>query len=180
LRRATALPIAVIPVVAVLAAAALAVDTAAACNPEAPVHPVLDDQPYDSLARKVLATQAGTIVIARLLTRMDLNFQGEAGALGSPHPVYQFDIREGWKQPRPRRLTIDGYWIPCDLKLEPGAWFLMFLEGDRPLYIHPAADSPEGLNDLGDIEWFYTQGGELMRPDLVEDVPQSERGSGSP
>ena len=102
MRPATALLTAVVSVVAV---AAMAANTAAACNPEAPVHPVLDDQPYDSLARKVLGTQAGTIVIARLLTRMDLSFEGDAGALGSPQPVYQFDIREGWKQPRPRRLT---------------------------------------------------------------------------
>lgn len=173
--RATALPIAVIPVAAVLAMAAISANTAAACNPEALVHPVLEDQPYDSLARKVLATQAGTIVIARMLTRMDLSFEGEPGAPGGPQPVYQFDIREGWKQPRPRRLTLDGYWVPCDLELEPGAWFLMFLEGDRPLYIHPAGDAAAGLDELGDIEWFYTHGGELVRPDLVEDVPQSER-----
>lgn len=172
MRRARALPTAVIGVVAVTAMAA---SPAAACNPEAPVHPVLQDQPYDSLARKVLGTQAGTIVIARLLTRMDLSFQGEPGAPGGLQAVYQFDVREGWKRPRPRRLTLDGYWISCSLDLEPGAWFLMFLEGDRPLYIHSADDPAAGLDELGDIDWFYTQGGELVRPDLVEDVPQSER-----
>jgi hypothetical protein len=172
LRRATG-PL--IPLIGVLAVTAMAASPATACNPEAPVHPVLRDQPYDSLARKVLSTQAGSIVIARLLTRMDLRFEGDADESRRPQPVYQFDIREGWKQPRPRRLTLDGYWIPCDLAMEPGAWFLMFLEGDRPLHIHSADDPDAGLDELGDIDWFYTQGGELVRPDLVEDVPQSDR-----
>ncbi len=154
---------------------ALAAGSAAACNPDAPVHPVLQDQPYDSIARKVLALQAETIVIARVLTQMDLTFEGADGDDRSSLPTYQFDVREGWKQIRSRRLTVDGYWIPCDLVVTPGSWFLMFLDGDRPLYLRSADDAQADLDALGDIEWFYTQGGELVRPDLVEAVPQSHQ-----
>ena len=138
------------------------------------MHPVLQEQPYDSIARKVLRLQADTIVIARVLTQVDLTFEG-ADDDRSSLPTYLFDVREGWKQIRPRRLTVDGYWVACDLALTPGSWFLMFLDGDRPLYLRSADDAQADLDALGDIEWFYTHGGELVRPELVDDVPQSHQ-----
>lgn len=155
---------------------AIAAGSAVACNPDAPVHPVLQEQPYDSIARKVLTLQAETIVIARLLTQVDLTFESADAGDRSSLPTYQFDVREGWKKIRSRRLTVDGYWVPCELALKPGGWFLIFLDGDRPLYLRSADNTQAGLDALGDIEWFYTHGGELVRPELVDDVPQSRQG----
>lgn len=139
------------------------------------MHPVLQDQSYDSIARKVLTLQADSIVIARVLTQVDLTFEKAGDDDRSSLPTYLFDVREGWKQIRSRRLTVDGYWVPCDLALTPGSWFLMFLDGDRPLYLRSADDAQADLDALGDIEWFYTHGGELVRPELIDDVPQSQQ-----
>ena len=162
-----------------LAAALASLATPAiACNPNAPVPPVLEEHAYDDVARKVLMTQAGTIAMARLLTRVDLLFESDGPSASAELPTYQFDVKDGWKAPGPRRLSLDGHWISCDLDLKPGAWFLIFLQGEWPLYIRPAEDSSVDLQILGEIQWFYTQGGELVLPELVEDVPQSPRVTG--
>ncbi|MGB5210813.1 MAG: hypothetical protein WBN31_11620 [Gammaproteobacteria bacterium] len=159
-----------------MAAAILSPTTSAvACNPDAPLPPVLEDHAYDDLARKVLMTQAGTIAMARLLTRVDLVFESDGPVARAEMPVYQFDVKDGWKAPGPRRLSLDGHWVSCDLDLKPGAWFLIFLQGDWPLYIRPADDASVDLQILGEIQWFYTRSGELVLPELVEDVPQSPR-----
>jgi hypothetical protein len=162
-----------------LLATALASHAAPAigCNPNAPVPPVLEDHAYDDVARKVLMTQAGTIAMARLLTRVDLLFESDGPTGSAELPTYQFDVKDGWKAPGPRRLSLDGHWISCDLDLKPGAWFLIFLQGDWPLYIRPAEDSSVDLQILGEIQWFYTPSGQLILPELVEDVPQSPRGT---
>jgi len=162
-----------------LLAAALAghATPAIGCNPNAPVPPVLEEHAYDDVARKVLMTQAGTIAMARLLTRVDLLFESDGTTASAEQPTYQFDVKDGWKAPGPRRLSLDGHWVSCDLDLKPGAWFLIFLQGDWPLYIRPAEDSTVDLQILGEIQWFYTPSGQLILPELVEDVPQSPRGT---
>jgi hypothetical protein len=139
---------------------------AAACNTDAPVHPILQGHDYDAVAREALSRDATTIAVARFRGRLDLLLEGDSGQDRREFPAYVFELREGWKTPLPARLTVDGYWIPCDLPLRGGAFFLMFLQGSTPLHVLDAIGAESELAALGDIQWFYTQGRELMRPDV--------------
>lgn len=143
---------------------------AVACNDDAPVHPILQGHEYDELARTALSRDATTIAVARFSSRLDLVFEAGQDQGSKQNPVYVFELREGWKAPLPARLSVDGYWISCDLSLQPGAYVIMFLDGSTPLYVMDTVGAEVELAALGDIEWFYTQGGELVRPELIEDT----------
>jgi hypothetical protein len=145
---------------------ALAVGAPAlACNPTPPVPPVLEGYAYDDTARRLLLETAPGIAVARFNRRMDLSIGG-----GSNQPDYVFEVSEGWGRVAPRRLVFGGYWISCELDLRPGGHYLLFLEGERPLYILPAELAAPEVEALGDIDWFYDQRGTLIRPELVNEV----------
>lgn len=134
------------------------------------MHPILQGHGYDELARAALERDATTIAVARFQGRLDLVFE-EAGAQGSrKNPVYVFELREGWKAPLPARLSVDGHWVSCELPLTAGSYFVMFLDGSTPLHVLDTVGNEAELAALGDIDWFYTQGGELIRPELVDEV----------
>lgn len=89
-----------------------------------------------------------------------------------------FEVSEGWGRVAPYRLLIGGYWIDCDLDLRPGAYYLLYLEGERPLYILPAEDAAPEVEAMGDLDWFYDQRGTLVRPELVREVGDEAAGEG--
>lgn len=145
---------------------------ALACNPTPPVPPVLEGYAYDETAREVLLEQSPGIAVARFSKRLDLTI-GDAAS----EPDYVFEVTEGWRRVAPRRLVIGGYWVDCELDLRPDGYYLLYLEGERPLYILRAeAAAPEVLA-LGDLDWFYDQRGTLIRPELVKDVGAAEPGN---
>jgi hypothetical protein len=138
---------------------------ALACNPTPPVPPVLEGYAYDDTARRLLLETAPGVAVARFSRRLDLSIGG-----ASDQPDYVFEVTEGWQRVPPRRLVIGGYWISCELDLRPGGHYLLFLEGERPLYILPAEAAAPEVEALGDVDWFYDQRGTLIRPELVNEV----------
>lgn len=145
------------------------VGPAAACNPTPPLHPILEGHAYDRMASEYLIRDANTIGIARYVGRVDI-FIEEKSADAETRVRYIFDLREGWKDPLPARLVIPGYWLSCDLPLREGGSYLIYLDGAVPLYILPAEKITLELETLGDLDWFYSQTGELKRPELVNEV----------
>lgn len=138
---------------------------ALACNPTAPVPPVLEGHEYDEVARTFLIGESPTIAVARFSGRLELTI-GDA----SQQSDYSFEVTEGWRKPPRRRLVLGGYWIPCELELSIGGHYLLYLEGERPLYILPAERAAPELTLLGDLDWFYDSHGTLIRPELVNEV----------
>ena len=122
-----------------------------------PLPPILQDHEYDELTRATLVRDATTIALARFRGRLDLVFEPGADSQSRQHPVYVFELREGWKTPLPIRLSLDGHWLSCDLPLHKGAQLLMFLDGSTPLYVMDALAADAELATLGDIDWIYTQ-----------------------
>ncbi len=118
---------------------------ALACNPTPPVPPVLEGYAYDDTARRLLLETAPGVAVARFSRRLDLSIAG-----ASDQPDYVFEVIEGWQRVAPRRLVIGGYWIDCELDLRPGGLYLLFLEGERPLYILPAEEVAPEVEALGD------------------------------
>jgi len=148
---------------------------ALACNPGAPVPPVLEGHEYDEVARKFLISESPTIAVARFNGQLELTI-GDA----SQQSDYSFEVTEGWRKPPRRRLILGGYWIPCELDLSIGGHYLLYLEGERPLYILPAERAAPELTVLGDLDWFYDSHGTLIRPELVNDVGEGAVGDESP
>ena len=142
-----------------------------ACNPAPPVPPILEGYEYDETARKLLLASSPGVAVARFSKRLDLTI-GDA----TSQPDYVFEVSEGWRRVAPYRLLIGGYWVDCDLGLRPGAYYLLYLEGERPLYILPAEDAAPEVQALGDLDWFYDQRGTLVRPELVNEVGEDEAG----
>jgi hypothetical protein len=79
-------------------------------------------------------------------------------------PGYVFEVLEGWKAETARRLTLGGYWLSCELTLEPGRVFLLFLDGDRLLHAVPAERLDFEFGLLGEADWFYDAAGRLHTP----------------
>lgn len=141
-----------------------------ACNPEPPVPPILEGHEYDDTAREYLARLASTVAVGRYSGKLDLQMQGDDTGT-SKLPDYLFELREGWKTPLRSRLVVPGYWVSCDLPLQRGAAYLFYLDGETPLFIIPAEWALDDLDTFGDLDWFYTASGQLIRPDIL---PQGE------
>jgi hypothetical protein len=141
----------------------------AACNPDPPLPPILEGHAYDRMAMEYLIRDAVTIGIARYVGRVDI-FMEEKSADPETRARYIFDLREGWKNPLPARLVVPGYWLSCELPLREGGSYLVYLDGAVLLYILPAERAATELGTLGDLDWFYSQTGELRRPELVNEV----------
>ena len=140
-----------------------------ACNPTPPVPPVLEGYTYDETARGLLLESAPGIAIARFSRRLDLSI-GEAAS----EPDYVFEVTEGWRRVAPRSLVIGGYWIDCELDLRRGGHYLLYLEGERPIYILRAEEASVEVATLGELDWFYDQSGNLVRPELVKEVGEDD------
>ena len=140
-----------------------------ACNPDPPVPPILEGHEYDHMAMEYLVRDSVTVALARYVGRVDLLIEGETADAGS-QARYVFKLTEGWKQPLPARLVVSGHWLSCELPLRVGGVYLMYLDGTVPLYILPAERAATELDTLGDLDWFYSQTGQLMRPELLQDL----------
>jgi hypothetical protein len=135
--------------------------TGAACSEQAPRPPILENAEYDATARSFLVRESSTIAVARFQRRLEMNF-------GEDFKVdYVFEIIEGWKAPLPRRLVVNGGRVPCDLPLVPGNPYLVYFEGERPLWFVPGVDLSEELLLLADLDWFYGPRGDLVTPSLI-------------
>jgi len=137
-----------------------------ACNPEPPVPPILEGHEYDDTAREYLTRLASTIAVGRYRGKLDLQLQDNGNRMANL-PDYLFDLREGWKSPLPARLVVPGYWVSCDLPLQKGAAYLFYLDGETPLFIVPAEWALDDLETFGDLDWFYSTSGQLIRPDIL-------------
>jgi hypothetical protein len=133
---------------------------AGACNPSPPVSPILQGYAYDQTAAEYLLRESRSVVAARLALRLDLELAEPAARV--PRADYVFDVLEGWQEVTPRRLTISGYWLSCELALRPGRVFLLYLEGERLLHAVPVEDIDFELALLGEPQWFYDAGGRLV------------------
>lgn len=155
--------------------AAVAWRSAGACNPEPPLPPILEGHEYDAMAREYLSRSATTIAIGRYLSKLDFVMEGDGGT-GRHQPDYVFELYQGWKAVLPTRLVVSGYWVSCQLQLSPGASYLFYLEGGTPSFIVPAEPSMTELETLGDLDWFYLPGGQLVTPEMLEGVGDDEPG----
>jgi hypothetical protein len=165
---------------AVLLGVTIGVRPLGACNPEPPLPPILEDHDYDAMARDYLIRESRSIALGRFVGKLEFRIQGP-GPGNREQPDYVFEISEGWKEVVPVRLVVPGYWVSCDLPLKEGASFLFYLQGSTPLFIIPAAKVREDLEFLGDLDWFYSRSGQLIRPDILpktEDEGQSGEPSG--
>lgn len=130
-----------------------------ACNPSPPRPPILEGYPYDLGAARVLVRDSASVVTARYSSPVELDLGGQR------RTSYVFEVLEGWKDVVPRRLTVDGYWIDCELALRPGAHYLLYLDGERVLFALPAESlGSDELDLLGDLTWYYGPAGNLVRP----------------
>ena len=130
-----------------------------ACNPAPPVPPILEGYAYDRVAAEALVRDAGSVVTARFKSTVDLDLGDGEGT-----KTYIFQVIEGWKAVQPRRVAIEGVWVPCDLALVRGSVWLLYLDGTRLLHAVPGQAVNEELAILGDVAWFYGPGGELVEP----------------
>ena len=150
----------------------------AACNPDPPRPPILEGQPYDEVARDFLLANAPTVAVLRLEGRMDLVFEHD-GPARADFGSYQFELVEGWGETLPARISVSGWWIPCEPGLVKGGHYLAYMEGRRPLYLVPAGEAGTEIERLGGVDWFYDVRGQLVRPELVDDVgAAAEDGNG--
>ncbi len=146
-------------ILAALAAAGPA--PVAACNDQFPRPPILEGAEYDDTARAFLVGESSTIAVARFQRRLDTDFGGERRV------DYVFEIIEGWKDPVPRRLVVSEQGVPCGLELAPGNPYLVYFDGQRPVWFVPGIDLSEELLLLADVDWFYGPRGELVTPSLI-------------
>lgn len=131
------------------------------CNPDPPRPPILEGHEYDVVAREYLARDATTIAIGRYVGKLDFIMEGDAGK-GTEQPDYVFDLYQGWKAELPARLVVPGYWVPCRLQLKRGASYLLYLDGETPLFMLAADPSMDELMAFGELDWFYQAGGQLV------------------
>jgi hypothetical protein len=136
---------------------------AAACNPHPPRPAILEGYTYDAMAAEFLQGEASSVVAARLSLRLDVELgeQGDSGA-GPSRADYVFEVLEGWQAETPRRLTIGGHWLSCELGLRAGRVFLLYLDGERLLHAVPAEQLDFELALLGEPDWFYDARGRLV------------------
>ena len=146
---------------------ALAFGPTLACNPEAPVPPIMEEQGYDRVAMEFLLKDVETVAVGRFSGRLDILVEG-AGSEG--YPSFVFELTDGWKKVAQRRQVISGYWIPCELEPQVGNHYIIYLTAGRPLHLLSAREAEAEFEALGEFDWFYDQRGELIRPDLVNDV----------
>lgn len=133
---------------------------AGACNPEPPRVPILEGHAYDATAAEYLLRDARSVVAARLALRLDLEM-ADPGSSGS-RSDYVFEVLEGWKAITPQRVTVGGYWVSCDLDLQTGRVFLLYLEGERLLHAVPVEAIDFELALLAEPDWFYDASGQLV------------------
>lgn len=146
---------------------ALGWQLAAACNPNPPRPPILEGYSYDAMAAGYLLRDSTSVVAARLATLLELDFEAaEAEPDATPDTArtsYVFEVLEGWQTVTPRRLTIDGYWVACDIEPRSGRVFLLYLDGARLLYAVPVDRLDFELTLLGEPGWFYDARGRLVQ-----------------
>jgi hypothetical protein len=129
------------------------------CNPAPALPPILEGYAYDAMAAETLIRDAGSVVTARLSQVVELDL----GA-GPVEKTYVFEVIEGWGAVQPRRLAIEGVWVSCELPLDRGRVFLMYLDASRLLHALPGEDVDTELALLGDVDWFYGPSGRLVEP----------------
>ncbi|NGX16099.1 hypothetical protein [Wenzhouxiangella sp. XN24] len=160
-------PLCIAPVVALLLAHAGWAATAA-CNPDPPQPPVLRGYDYDEVAAAQLLRDAKSVVAARLELRVDVELPSPDDAPGDAvrdaplSATYVFEALEGWQAPTPRRISLSGYWVPCDIEPEAGRVFLLYLEGERLLHAVPVEALDFELAMLGEPDWFYDARGRFV------------------
>ena len=138
-----------------------------ACNPDAPVPPIMEDHGYDRVAMEYFIENAQSVAIGRYTGRLDIVVEGdEAGG----HPRFLFELTDGWKVVVPRRQVVSDYWIPCPLEFQMGSHYMIYFTEGRPIYLLSAREAGPEFDVLGELDWFYDQRGELIRPDLVSEV----------
>lgn len=148
---------------------------APACNPDAPRPPILEWQAYDDVARDFLLANAPSVAVLRFAGTVELVFQQPGGGR-PPWGEYLFEVVEGWGEVLPARLTVSGYWIPCEPGLAKNGHYLGYMEGQRPLYLLPAGDAEGEIERLDGVDWFYDVRGQLVRPELLEELDQAGPG----
>jgi hypothetical protein len=136
--------------------------SAVACNPDPPRPPILAGHDYDATAAEYLVNEARTVVAARLVLRLDLDLAEPGRNAAPPRADYVFEVLEGWQEETPRRLTIGGYWVSCELGLRTGRVFLLYLDGERLLHAVPVEQIDFELALLGEPDWFYDARGRLV------------------
>ncbi|MFU8896773.1 MAG: hypothetical protein ACNA8J_10330 [Gammaproteobacteria bacterium] len=136
---------------------------AAACNPNPPRPPILEGYSYDAMAAGYLLRDSSSVVAARLETVLELDFEADEDGPDATRKSYVFEVLEGWQAVTPRRLTIDGYWVDCDIEPRPGRVFLLYLDGARLLYAVPVERLDFELTLLGEPGWFYDARGRLVQ-----------------
>ena len=156
---------------ALTALTALTSRQAFACNPDAPVPPIMEDHGYDRIAMEYLLDDAQSVAIGRYTGRLDIVVEG--GATGG-HPNFLFELTDGWKAVMPRRQVISAYWIPCPMEFQIGSHYMMYFTEGRPLYLLSAREASPEFDALGEFDWFYNQRGQLIRPDLVNEVGEQD------
>jgi hypothetical protein len=134
---------------------------APACNPDPPRPAILEGYSYDAMAARYLLEEASSVVAARLTLRLDTELNDGQAAAGS-RAEYVFEVLEGWRAEVPRRLTIGGYWVSCELGLRSGRMFLLYLDGERLLHAVPVEALDFELPLLGEPDWFYDVRGRLV------------------
>ena len=142
-----------------------------ACNPDAPVPPIMEDHGYDQIAMEYFLDDAQSVAIGRYTGRLDIVVEG--GATGG-HPNLLFELTDGWKAVMPRRQVISAYWIPCPIEFQIGSHYMMYFTEGRPLYVLSAREASPEFDVLGEFDWFYDQRGQLIRPDLVNEVGEQD------
>ena len=140
--------------------ALLAGQPASACNPNPPKHPILQGHAWDATAAEYVLRDATSVVAARLALRLDLEVEGRGGP--ATRSDYVFEVLEGWKAHTPRRVTLAGRWVPCDLELSTGRVFMLYLDGERLLQAVPVEALDFELAPLGEPDWFYDVRGRLV------------------
>jgi len=145
----------------------------AACNPDPPQPPVMRGHDYDEVAAAQLLRDAKSVVAARLELRVDVELPSPdtppgdvAGDVAGDAPLsatYVFEALEGWQAPTPRRISLSGYWVPCDIQPEIGRVFLLYLEGERLLHAVPVEALDFELTMLGEPDWFYDARGRFVK-----------------
>ena len=143
-----------------------------ACNPSPPVPPILEGHDYDRMAMEYLMRDSVTVALARYVSRVDLLIEGETADAGM-QARYVFELTEGWKEPLPARFVVPGHWLSCELPLRVGGVYLMYLDRTVPLYILPAERAAMELDTLGDLDWFYSPTGQLMRPEQLHELGEA-------
>ncbi len=136
----------------------------AACNPDPPLPPVMQGHHYDEVAAAQLLVDAKSVVAARLELRVDLELPSpdDVAADAPLSATYVFEALEGWQAPTSRRISLSGYWVPCDIEPQAGRVFLLYLEGERLLHAVPVAALDFELAMLGEPDWFYDARGRFV------------------